>query len=58
MHSRDKQIPENSLAAFRKAAENGYGIELDVQLSKDGKVVVFMTTRWTGCAEFMPGWTT
>lgn len=41
MHSRDKQIPENSLAAFRKAAENGYGIELDVQLSKDGKVVVF-----------------
>ena len=41
LHSRDKQIPENSLAAFRKAAENGYGIELDVQLSKDGKIVVF-----------------
>ena len=33
--------PENSLAAFRKAVEAGYGIELDVQLSKDKKMVVF-----------------
>lgn len=33
--------PENSLAAFRKAVEAGYGIELDVQLSKDGIPVVF-----------------
>lgn len=33
--------PENSLPAFRLAAENGYGIELDVQLSKDGVPVVF-----------------
>lgn len=33
--------PENSLAAFRKAVDNGYGIELDVQLSKDGIPVVF-----------------
>ena len=33
--------PENSLAAFRKAVEAGYGIELDVQLSKDEKLVVF-----------------
>ncbi|MCI8371570.1 MAG: glycerophosphodiester phosphodiesterase [Lachnospiraceae bacterium] len=33
--------PENSLAAFQKAAELGYGIELDVQLTKDGKLVVF-----------------
>ena len=41
LHSQDKSIPENSLAAFRKAAENGYGVELDVQLSKDGQVVVF-----------------
>ena len=35
------EAPENSLAAFRKAVENGYGIELDVQLSKDKKLVVF-----------------
>lgn len=34
-------VPENSLAAFEKAAEHGYGIELDVQLSRDGEVVVF-----------------
>lgn len=33
--------PENSLAAFRLAVENGYGIEMDVQLSKDGIPVVF-----------------
>lgn len=33
--------PENTLAAFRKAVEAGYGIELDVQLSKDDKLVVF-----------------
>ena len=41
LHSRDRSVPENSLAAFRLAAEMGYGIELDVQLSKDGYVVVF-----------------
>ena len=33
--------PENSLPAFQKAVEAGYGIELDVQLSKDGVPVVF-----------------
>lgn len=41
LHTRDKKIPENSLPAFRLAAEAGYGVELDVQLSKDGRVVVF-----------------
>ncbi|MBQ9735353.1 MAG: glycerophosphodiester phosphodiesterase [Clostridia bacterium] len=34
-------VPENSLEAFRLAVENGYGIELDVQLSADGVVMVF-----------------
>ena len=33
--------PENSLAAFRKAVDAGYGMELDVQLSKDDQLVVF-----------------
>lgn len=33
--------PENSLAAFKKAVEAGYGMEMDVQLSKDDKLVVF-----------------
>ena len=41
LHSEDKSVPENSLAAFRLAVEAGYGMELDVQLSKDGRVVVF-----------------
>ncbi len=34
-------IPENSLAAFEKACASGFGIELDVQLSCDGEVMVF-----------------
>ncbi len=33
--------PENSLPAFALAVEQGYGIELDVQLSKDNVPVVF-----------------
>lgn len=32
--------PENTIPAFRKAVEKSYGIELDVQLTKDGKVIV------------------
>lgn len=44
-------IPENSLAAFEAACAAGYGIELDVQLSRDGVVMVFhdyTLTRMTG----------
>lgn len=41
LHTRDKAVPENSLRAFELASAAGYGMELDVQLSKDGKVVVF-----------------
>ncbi len=37
----DKKLPENSLSAFRKSAENGIGVELDVQPTKDGKIIVF-----------------
>ena len=36
-----KDLPENSLAAFRAAVTAGVGIELDVQLTADGEVVVF-----------------
>ncbi len=32
--------PENSLAAFRLALENGYGIELDVHMLADGNLAV------------------
>jgi glycerophosphoryl diester phosphodiesterase len=34
-------VPENSLAAFQGAVERGLGIELDVQLSRDGQPLVF-----------------
>ncbi len=34
------KIAENSLEAFAKAVENGYGIELDVRVSGDGQAVV------------------
>lgn len=37
----DSKIPENSKTAFMKAREQGYGVELDVQMTKDGKLVVF-----------------
>ena len=41
LHTEDQAVPENSAAAFEKARKAGYGIELDVQLSKDEKVIVF-----------------
>jgi len=36
-----ESVPENSLAAFTLAVEAGYGMELDVQLTADGQLVVF-----------------
>lgn len=40
-HSEDGSIPENSLLAYEKAMEKGYGIELDVNILNDGTVVAF-----------------
>lgn len=37
----NETVAENSMTAFHAAIEAGYGIELDVQLTKDGEVVVF-----------------
>jgi len=37
----NKDVPENSMKAFRRALELEYPIELDVQLTKDNVVVVF-----------------
>lgn len=36
----DETIPENSLKAFKRAVEHGYGMELDVQLSQDQELVI------------------
>ncbi len=41
LHDNGGEAPENSLAAFQKAVDRGYGIELDVQLTKDRVAVVF-----------------
>ena len=40
LHDNQSEAPENTMAAFRKAVEAGYGMELDVQLTKDEQVVV------------------
>lgn len=41
LHRFDKTVPENSLPAFEAAAEMGYGVELDVHITKDSQIVVF-----------------
>ena len=40
LHDRDNGVPENSLAAFRRAVEHGFGAELDVHLTRDGRLAV------------------
>lgn len=41
LHDNNSDAPENSMAAFRKAIRHGYGMEMDVQLTRDGVPVVF-----------------
>jgi glycerophosphoryl diester phosphodiesterase len=41
LYTENQQVPENSMPAFIAARDGGYGVELDVQLSKDGQTVVF-----------------
>jgi glycerophosphoryl diester phosphodiesterase len=45
LHSEPQAVPENSEAAFTAAAEKGYGVELDVRLTGDGKAAVFHDER-------------
>ena len=40
LHDKDNGVPENSLKAFALAAQCGFGMELDLQLTKDNRVVV------------------
>lgn len=40
LHDGNCNVPENSMEAFRLAVEQGYGIELDVQLTRDNCLVV------------------
>ena len=43
----NEERPENSLPAFRAAAEQGYGIEMDVHLTRDDRLVVFHDNELT-----------
>jgi len=40
LHDSAQGIPENSLAAFRRAVDHGFGAELDVHLTRDGRLAV------------------
>lgn len=45
-------VPENSMTAFHAAITRGYGIELDLHLTRDGRLVVFhddTLERLCGC---------
>lgn len=37
----NEERAENSMSAFKAAVDGGWGIELDIRLSKDGRLVVF-----------------
>lgn len=41
LHDNQSDAPENTMRAFERACEAGYGIEMDLQLTKDRQVVVF-----------------
>lgn len=41
LHDASEGRPENSMAAIRAAIAGGYGIEIDLQLSRDGDAMVF-----------------
>ncbi len=52
LHDNAGDAPENSLKAFAQAVEAGYGMELDVQMSRDGIPMVFHDAtleRMCGC---------
>ncbi|MEM7301219.1 MAG: glycerophosphodiester phosphodiesterase [Pseudomonadota bacterium] len=41
LHDRDRGIIENSMSAFKAALDGGFAIECDVQVTREGKAVVF-----------------
>jgi glycerophosphoryl diester phosphodiesterase len=58
LHDAENGVPENSLAAFDAARREGYPIELDVRILRDGGVVVFhdeSLERMTGGPTMLEG---
>ena len=51
LHDYCKNIPENSLKSFEKAMKHGYGVVMDVRITKDGVPVVFSDRGlWRMCS--------
>ena len=40
LYNNEAGVPENSIAAFKKAVEHGYGIEMDLQITKYNFIVI------------------
>ena len=55
LHDNKSQAPENTMAAFRKAVDAGFGIECDVQLTKDGIPVIFHDFTLARVARYAEG---
>ena len=45
LHDIDKDIPENTMPAFRAAVAHGFGADLEVHVTKDGRLVVIHDSR-------------
>jgi glycerophosphoryl diester phosphodiesterase len=48
LHDAEQGIPENSRGAVQRAVRAGYGIEIDVHLSADGRPWCSTTIRSIG----------
>ena len=55
LHDNNTDAPENTMAAFGKAVTAGYGIECDVQLTKDGVPVIFHDFTLARVARYSDG---
>ena len=55
LHDNSSDAPENTMAAFKKAVEAGFGIECDVQLTADGVPVIFHDFTLARCARYPEG---
>jgi len=40
LHDKENGVPENTLLAFQRAVEHGYGMEFDVRFTKDKQLVI------------------
>ena len=55
LHDNNTDAPENTMAAFSKAVMAGYGIECDVQLTRDGVPVIFHDFTLARVARYSEG---